>query len=196
MIYGYSRVSTLGQVRGNSLAEQRAELKKNGCEVIIEEQYTGSTTARPKFEKLVKEQLQSGDTLIVTKLDRFARNVLEGIATIRELFDKGVRIHVLNVGLLENTSMGKFFIQTLLAVAELERSLIAERTAAGKEIARTRDGYKEGRPPVPRERITHAISLLDSHTYKEVSSMTGLSVSTLTRYRRKLLQNNNNPGRL
>jgi len=52
MIYGYARVSTLGQVHGNSLAEQRAELKKNGCVQIIEEQYTGSTTARPRLEKL------------------------------------------------------------------------------------------------------------------------------------------------
>ena len=54
MIYGYARVSTLGQVKGNSLAEQRAELERNGCTQIIEEQYTGSTTVRPKFEKLIK----------------------------------------------------------------------------------------------------------------------------------------------
>lgn len=188
MIYGYARVSTLGQVKGNSLAEQRAELERNGCTQIIEEQYTGSTTVRPKFEKLIKEQLQNGDTLVVTKLDRFARNVEEGISTIRGLFGKGVKVHVLNVGLLENTTMGKFFIQTLLAVAELERNLIVERTSAGREIARTRDGYKEGRPPIPKDRITHAMSLLDDHTYKETSSMTGLSVSTLTRYRRKQRQ--------
>ena len=187
MIYGYARVSAKTQLKGNSLEEQHAELKRNGCEVIVEEQFTGKTTSRPKFEELVMNQLQHGDTLIVTKLDRFARNVTEGIATIRYLFDKGVKVHVLNVGLLENTAMGNFFITTLLAVAELERSMILERTAAGKEIARTRNGFKEGRPAVPKAKIALAMSLLDNHSYKEVSEMTGISVATLARYRKKHL---------
>ena len=107
MIYGYARVSAKTQLKGNSLDEQRAELKRNGCEVIVEEQFTGKTTSRPKFEKLIQQRLQQNDTLIVTKLDRFARNVTEGISTIRFLFSKGVKVHVLNVGLLENTAMGK-----------------------------------------------------------------------------------------
>ena len=93
MIYGYARVSAKTQLKGNSLDEQRVELKRNGCEVIVEEQFTGKTTSRPKFEKLTKHQLKYGDTLIVTKLDRFARNVTEGISTIRYLFDKGVKVH-------------------------------------------------------------------------------------------------------
>ena len=105
MIYGYARVSAKAQLKGNSLEEQRAELLRNGCEVIIEEQFTGKTTARPKFDDLIKNQIQKGDTLIVTKFDRFARNVTEGIATIKHLFNKGARIHVLNVGLLENTAI-------------------------------------------------------------------------------------------
>ena len=184
MIYGYARVSAKAQLKGNSLEEQRAELLRNGCEVIIEEQFTGKTTARPKFEDLIKI-LRADDTLVVCKLDRFARNVTEGIATIKYLFNKGVKVHVLNVGLLENTAMGNFFITTLLAVAELERCMILERTASGKEIARLREGYKEGRPPIPKERIALAMKLLDSHTYKEVADMTGISTATLARYRRK-----------
>lgn len=55
-------------------------------------------------------------------------------------------MHVLNVGLLEDTPMGQFFLTTLLAVAQLERSQIVERTQTGKEIAKKREGYKEGRP--------------------------------------------------
>lgn len=112
MIYGYARVSSKTQLKGNSLEEQREELHRNGCEKIIEEQFTGKTTVRPKLEKLLK-QLQPGDTLIVCKLDRFARTVMEGVTTIRSLFNKDVRVHVLNVGLLENTAMGNFFITTL-----------------------------------------------------------------------------------
>ena len=77
MIYGYARISAKTQLKGNSLEEQRNELKKNGCEVIIEEQFTGKTTLRPKFDELVHKTLESGDTRVVCKLDRFARNVTE-----------------------------------------------------------------------------------------------------------------------
>ena len=185
MIYGYARISAKVQLKGNSLEEQKNELRKNGCQVIVEEQFTGKTTARPKFEDLILNQLQPGDTLVVTRLDRLARNVTEGVSTIRSLFNKNVRVHVLNVGLLENTAMGNFFITTLLAVAELERCMILERTAAGKEIAKTRDGFKEGRPPIARAKIELAMELLETHSYKRVSEMTGISVATLARYRRK-----------
>ena len=186
MIYGYARVSAKVQLKGYSLEEQKKELKQNGCQEIIEEQFTGKTTARRKFENLILNQLRPGDTLVVTRLDRLARNVTEGISTIRNLFSKGVRVHVLNVGLLENTAMWNFFITTLLAVAELERCMILERTAAGKEIARTRDGFKEGRPPIARAKIELAMGLLDKHSYKKVAEMTGISVATLARYRRRI----------
>ena len=186
MIYGYARVSAKTQLKGNSLKEQRIELKKNGCQEIIEEQFSGKTTFRPKFEDLITNKLQPGDILVVTKLDRFARNVTEGISTIRYLFNKEIRVHVLNIGLLENTAMGNFFITTLLAVAELERCMILERTAAGKEIARTRAGYKEGRPPIAQHKMEFAMDLLEKHSYRKVSEMTGISVATLARYKRKL----------
>ena len=186
MIYGYARISAKVQLKGNSLEEQKNELRKNGCQVIVEEQFTGKTTARPKFEDLILNQLKPGDTLVVTRLDRLARNVTEGVSTIRSLFNKNIRVHVLNVGLLENTAMGNFFITTLLAVAELERCMILERTAAGKEIAKTRDGFKEGRPPIARAKIELAMGLLETHSYKRVSEMTGISVATLARYKRKM----------
>lgn len=183
-IYGYARVSSKKQLHGNSIEEQTTTLTANGAITITTEQYTGKTTSRPKLQKLL-DSLQPGDTLMVTKLDRLARNVSEGIELIRALFKKDVKVHVLNIGLLENTSMGNFFITTLLAVAELERNMIIERTQAGKEVARTKAGFREGRPPLPREKIQLAISLLDSYTYREVEAMTGISKATLVRYRRK-----------
>ena len=99
-------------------------------------------------------------------------------------------MHVLNMGLLEDTPTGRLIFRILLLIAEFEKDLILERTSAGKEIARSRPGYKEGRPPVPKERITLAMSLLDAntHTYREISEMTGISTSTLGRYRRKQRQ--------
>ena len=183
MRYGYARVSTRKQVKGFSLEEQVDRLKTEGCDEIIEEQFTGSTTQRPKFETLIHRMVE-GDTLMVTKLDRFARNVSEGIEIIKLLFKRNIKVHILNVGLLENTAMGNFFITTLLAVAELERAMIYERTLAGKEIARTKNGYREGRPRIPTDRLDLALFLKSTHTYKDVERLTGISKSTLIRYKR------------
>ena len=70
--------------------------------------------------KKVLSLLKDGDTLVVTKLDRLARNSKEEIEIIDDLFKRNVNVHVLDVGLLENTTMGRFFLQTMLAVAEVE----------------------------------------------------------------------------
>ncbi|WP_039242734.1 recombinase family protein [Clostridium botulinum] len=181
-IYGYARVSTKGQLENNSLQQQEEEIKSRYEEcTIFREAYTGTKTDRPIFNKMLLK-LEKGDTLVVTKLDRLARNTIEGIEIIQELFQKGIAVHVLNVGLLENTTMGKFFITTLLAVAEMERNTIIERTQAGKAIAKTKPGFKEGRPKkYTKEQIDHALSLLKSNSYSYVSRVTGISKSTLIR---------------
>ncbi len=186
MIYGYARVSTRKQSEnGNSLEEQVNQLNKEGCEEVIQEQHTGSSMSRPKFEELLG-RLTAGDTLMVTKLDRFARNVTEGIDVIRKLFARDIRVHVLNVGLLENTAMGNFFLTTLLAVAELERSMIMERTQAGKELAKTKEGYRDGRPPKYTDyQIQSALALLADHSYTQVEKLTGISKATLIRAKRR-----------
>ena len=192
MIYGYARVSSKKQLHGNSLEEQAATLTENGATNITAEQFTGKTTSRPKLQALI-DSLQSGDTLMVTKLDRLARNVTEGIELIRALFKKEVKVHVLNIGLLENTSMGNFFITTLLAVAELERSMIIERTQAGKEISRTKAGFREGRPPLPEKKLLYALELLKTHSYKEVTDITGISKATLWRAKQKYRSQTKSP---
>jgi len=185
LIYGYARVSTKTQLKGNSLEEQTEILSANGCQQIVSEQYTGTTTDRPKFHALIAK-LGSGDTLMVTKLDRFARNVTEGITLVRDLFKKQVKVHVLNVGLLEDTAMGNFFITTLLAVAELERNMIVERTQSGKAIAKTKEGFIEGRPRLDAARVAHALEMLRTgHSYREVSKETGISTATLVRAKRR-----------
>ena len=183
--FGYARVSTRKQVKGTSFEEQRQLLADEGCDEIVCEQFTGATTSRPELDKLIAK-LQPGDKLVVTKLDRFARNVIEGITLIQTMFAKGVKVHILNVGLLEATPMGRFFLQTLLAVAELERSMIAERTQAGKEIAKTKSGFKDGRPLKFTEyQMQSALKLLEDHSYNQVEAMTGISKATLIRAKRK-----------
>jgi DNA invertase Pin-like site-specific DNA recombinase len=186
-LYGYCRVSTKGQLEGNGIEVQQQEIlvKYNNAELHME-QYSGKTTDRPVFNDLINK-LQSGDTLVVTKLDRLARNTVEGIAIVEKLFEKGVSVHVLNVGLLENTSMGKFFLTTLLAVAEMERNTIIERTQAGKEIAKTKEGFKEGRPKSYTDtQINYALDLIQQgNSYTSVVKMTQISKATLTRAMKK-----------
>lgn len=186
-IVGYCRVSTKKQLlEGNGLEAQEKEiLERYNNAIIYKEQFTGSVIERPVLNKVLSE-LQSGDMLVVTKLDRLARNTVEGIEIVQELFKKEVSVHVLNIGLLENTSMGKFFLTTLLAVAEMERNTIIERTQSGREIARTKSGYREGRPKkYEKEQLNHAMELLDTHSYSQVEKLTGISISTLTREKRK-----------
>lgn len=187
MIYGYCRVSSKGQLDNNSLEQQEKEIKEKYSEAnIILEQFTGTTTHRPKFEELINS-LEENDILVVTKLDRLARNTKEGIEIVEKLFAKNVSVHVLNVGLLENTTMGRFFLTTLLAVAEMERNMIVERTQAGKEIAKTKEGYSEGRKPTySQKQLQHASDLkLQGNSYKQVEQLTGISKMTLYRYMKK-----------
>ena len=105
MKYGYARVSTLDQ----KLENQIEQLKNAGAEKIVQEKLTGTTKQRPEFQDLLA-RLEVGDTLIVTKLDRFARNTKEALEIIQSLFEKGVSIHILNIGLIG--SVAKFENQT------------------------------------------------------------------------------------
>lgn len=146
MTYGYARVSSIKQKKfGNSLEDQRNTLTAYGCDEIVEEQYTGKTTDRPKFTELLS-RMESGDKLVVTKLDRFARTTVEGIETVRSLLNRGVSIHILNMGLVDNTPVGKLVFTVLMAFAEFERDSILERTMAGKQVKRENGTLVEGRP--------------------------------------------------
>ncbi len=187
MIYGYARVSTVAQCRnGNSLEEQTEALTAYGCDKIITEAYTGKTTERPKLNELL-QLLCAGDTLVVTKLDRFARTVIEGVLTVRMLFERGVKVHILNIGLIENTLTGNLILTVFLAFAEFERGMIIERTQAGKALARTQAGYHEGRSrKYTPAQINHALELLGSgNSYRQVEAMTGISKSTLIRAKKE-----------
>lgn len=188
MIYGYTRVSTKKQLDGFGLEVQKKEiLSKYPDALIIEEQFTGTKVNRPIFNNLL-DNLEVNDILVVSKLDRFARNTVDGIKVVELLFKKKVAIHILNIGLLEDTPMGRFFLTTMLAVAELERNMIVERTQTGKEIARLKDDYKEGRPKkFTDDQLYEAVLLLSSHSYREVISITGISKSSLVRARKVFL---------
>ena len=147
MRYGYARVSTKGQAReGTSLWAQEEALKNAGCEKIFKEAYTGKTMDRPVMDSLMNE-LKDGDEIYVTKLDRLGRNTVEGIQFIDRILEKGCSIRIMNMGTFDGTPVGKLMRTMLLAFAEYERDAIVERCVAGKEEARKKPGWREGRPP-------------------------------------------------
>ena len=186
MIIGYGRVSTRGQARdGNSLEYQKEVLCAAGAEKLFFDTYTGKVTDRPELDKMLKV-LKKGDTLVVTKLDRIARSVVGGSNLINELNDKGVSVNILNMGIIDDTPTGKLLRNVMLSFAEFERDMIVQRTQEGKAIAKKRPDYREGRPKkYTKKQLEHAMELKKTHSYKQVSEMTGISESTLIREMRK-----------
>ena len=184
VVYGYCRVSTKRQGDGNSLEAQRELLLSNGVDVMFQEEFTGTKLERPELEKLLAV-IKSGDSLVVTKLDRMARSISQGISLIDRLINMGVTVNILNLGILDNTPASKLVRNIFLAFAEFERDMIVERTQEGKEIARQKPDYRDGRPKKFRKsQIDHALGLLNSFSYNQVAEMTGISKSTLIRAKR------------
>lgn len=158
MIYGYARVSSIGQAKdGNSLEAQEQALTERGCQKIVREAYTGTTTHRPAFTELV-ESLQPGDTLMVTKLDRFSRTAAEGAMLVKDLQKKGVTIEILNMGRADDTPMGRLMVTMLLAFAEFEHDQLLQRFQDGKSVAKAHGKKTDGR---------HAIELPDLEKFRE-----------------------------
>jgi len=187
MIYGYSRVSTKTQAKdGNGLEAQNVALREVGAEVIYTDAFTGTKTDRPELNKLLN-QLKDGDKLIVTKLDRIARSASQGIELVNQLLERGIVVHILNMGMMDNTPTGKLIRTIFLGFAEFERDMIVERTQEGKAIARQKPDFKEGRPRTyGKKQIAHALELLDTNSYKQVEALTGISKSTLIRAKREM----------
>lgn len=187
-VYGYARVSTNGQ----DLKEQVADLIEAGVESdnVFSEKFTGTTTKRPEFERLISSVV-AGDTITVTKLDRFARNTKEALEVIEPLLDANVTIKVLNLGTIEDTPMGRMILRTLLSVAEMERDMIVERTQAGKEYAKThKPNYREGRPTRAITPHYQAIyDYLQTHTYAETVKAFDTSKATVYRIKKQIESN-------
>ena len=120
---------------------------------------------------------------MINKLDRLARSASKGIDLINSLLNKGIKVHVLNMGLMDDTPTGKLIRTILLAFAEFERDMIIERTQEGRKIS----GNLGGRPHKYNEdQIKHALELLNNYSYSQVSKMAGISISTIYRATQKI----------
>ena len=128
--------------------------------------------------------VQPNDVIIVTKLDRFARNTGEDLQMIQQLFENQVKINILNMGTIDDTPVGRLIFTVFSAFAQFERDMIVTRTQEGKSYARRHNPkYHEGRPKVySDEKIWQAYQLHQKGmTYRELSLRTGTSISTLRR---------------
>ncbi|EHS53249.1 Resolvase domain-containing protein [Rhizobium sp. PDO1-076] len=149
-LVGYARVSTEDQVND----AQVDELKAAGCHVVHEEHGSGVSRTRPVLAKLLRE-IAAGDVLVVVRLDRLARSVSHLLEVIEQLEKRGVHFRSLRDPIDTSTPQGMFSLQVLGAVAQLERTLIAERTKAGMKAAKAR-GRLAGNPGL-RERRPEAV---------------------------------------
>ena len=192
MIYGYARVSSTTQ----HLDTQVAQLTAYGCEKVFQEKLSGRTLKhRAQFSALL-DQVTSGDTVVVTKLDRFARSTQDALNTMAALTERGVSLVVLNMGgdvVDTATAIGKLLITVLAGIAEFEADLIHERQIEGIAAAKARGVYK-GRPrtyTAHHQGLVHALELLahrdTNHlTVHDICAMTQVSRATLYRLARQI----------
>jgi DNA invertase Pin-like site-specific DNA recombinase len=179
-ILGYARVSTTDQ----SLDRQRDELKAAGADIIYAEVGSGKKGAdRPQWDELLRS-LRKGDTLMVTELSRLGRSTSQLSALADGLRERGVAIHILNLGIDTGTPSGKLVYSIVSAVAEMERDLLIERTNSGLAASRAR-GRKGGRK---REFTPAAVRKAQEQydrgdlSVTEIARLAGVSRQTLYRY--------------
>ena len=145
MLIGYARTSTREQEAG--LAAQLRDLQALGCEKVFSEQ-TSATGPRPELERAM-EFAREGDTIIVTKLDRLARNVTHLGTIVEALTAKGVALRIVNLGIDTGTATGKLVLTVMGGIAEFERAMMLERQRDGIAAAKAEGAYK-GRKPTAR----------------------------------------------
>jgi len=172
-VFGYGRVSTAEQVTSN----QRGEIAAAGYTIaehrFVEEKISGSVPAfqRPGFKRLV-EKLESGDSLVVNKLDRIGRDSIDVQNTVEYFTTHNIRLIVLQLGNLDLTSSsGGLMVKVLAAVADFERDLIIERVQAGLKRAKA-EGKTLGRPS--KTTVDQRQAIIDGKA-------NGISVSQLAR---------------
>lgn len=163
-VFAYCRVSTHDQTTENQVREIKAAGFSVTPSRVVAETISGGVPAgdRPGFS-LLRHKLESGDVLVVTKLDRLGRNAMDVRATVESLAADGVRVHCLALGGVDLTSAaGKMTMGVIAAVAEFERDLLRERTASGLARAKA-SGKPLGRPPaLSKSQVATALQKLAS----------------------------------
>ena len=188
-VFAYCRVSTTDQNTSNQVQDIRAAGYEVDKRRVVEESISGSVAVkdRPSFQKLL-ERIEEGDVLIVTKLDRLGRNMLDVCATVKLLDTMGVRVVCLQLGGADLTSpSARMTMQILSSVAEFERSLLIERTQSGLARAKA-EGKTLGRKPKldVRQQIEVRARLAEGATVYQVAKDLGVARQVIMRVRDKV----------
>ena len=171
---GYARVSTTGQ----SLDAQLAALSP--CDKVFKEKVSGAKDDRPQLT-LMLEFVREGDSVVVTKLDRLARNTRHLLEIADFLATKKVTLKIQNLGIDTGTPTGKLMLTMVGAIATFERELMLERQAEGIAIAKSKGKYK-GRAPTAMSKKGEVWALLAQNVHKaEIAKRLGISVSSVQR---------------
>ena len=189
-IFGYTRVSTSNQ----DYQTQIQKLENAGAEKIFGEEYTG--TKKEGRNELINLQatIEKGDQVLVTKIDRLARSIVDLNSIVSFFNDKGVTVTFLDNSLTfepdKKDSMQTLMMNMLGSFAQFERDLIVTRTQEGKQWHKANNkNYREGRPKrVLNDRYKHAIELMKTNSMKEVVNKTNISLSTLKRIKKQAIE--------
>ncbi|MEX3605251.1 MAG: recombinase family protein [Burkholderia sp.] len=178
-LIGYARVST----RDQDLTNQEAQLRAAGCGRIFAEKITGTKRARPQLDRLL-DHLRAGDVIVVTRLDRLARSILDLLDIVERIREAGAGLRSLAEPWADTTTpAGRMVLTVFAGIAEFERSLIVERTSSGRAAAKAR-GTKFGRKPkLEQAQLKHIYQLVDEGktSRQEIADLFGIDRSTLYR---------------
>jgi DNA invertase Pin-like site-specific DNA recombinase len=177
-VFGYARVSTDGQ----SLASQDAQLRAAGCAKVYAEKVSGAKTDRPELAKVLR-RLESGDVLVVTRLDRLARSTRDLLNILDAIGKAGAGFKSLGDGWADTTTPhGRLMLTVLGGLAEFERELILARTSDGRSRAKAK-GVRFGRPPslTPHQRQEAIQRLTNGEAQADIARTYAVSQSTISR---------------
>jgi DNA invertase Pin-like site-specific DNA recombinase len=177
-LYGYARVSTDGQ----TLDAQVAALTTAGCEKTYSEKQSGTKTDRAALARVLKA-LESGDVLMVTRLDRLARSTRDLLNVLASVSEKGAGFRSLSDPWADTTTPhGRLMLTVLGGLAEFERSLILSRTSDGRTRAMAR-GVKFGRKPkLTPHQVAEAVKRRDAgEALADIGRSYNVSHSTISR---------------
>ena len=184
MLIGYARVSTVGQ----NLETQQEILESEGCEKIFVEKVTGTSTTKREQLKEAMEFARPGDTLVVTKIDRLARSIINLNKIVQEMTNKRVSIKFVKEALefgaeKENNSLQTLLFNILGSFAQFERDIIVQRTGEGRDRAK-KQGKHLGRPGQDDKSVKRAIMLYNERetngmSVNDIVKTTGVPRSTI-----------------
>ena len=187
-VIGYARVSTTGQ----NLEAQEKILKDNGATIILADKSSGTTRDNREKLELAIQILEAGDTLLITRLDRLARSVLDLSDIVQEITNKGAYLRATEQEFNTSSATGKLTLNILASMAEFETQLRAERQKEGILNAKAK-GVKFGRAEkLTEDNLKEAISLqAEGLTQREIAEMFNVSHSTLRNRLSKYKRENN-----